>query len=95
MVSKTGHRPIVLVGGGTTKIGDPSGKDSTKSILTTKSINKNKINIKKILVILSQFGCDESDATMIDNEEWLDEINYIALREYGSLFSVNEDEYED
>ena len=87
---KTGHKPIVLVGGGTTKIGDPSGKDIARPILSSKIINKNKLSIKKIFSNYIKFGFKNEDAIMIDNEEWLDEINYISfLREYGSLFSIN------
>jgi len=87
---KTGHRPIVLVGGGTTKIGDPSGKDEARPILSSKIINKNKLSIKKIFNNYIKFGFNKEDAIMIDNEEWLNKINYISfLREYGSLFSIN------
>ena len=87
---KTGHKPIVLVGGGTTKIGDPSGKDAARPILSSKIINKNKLSIKNIFSRYIKFGFDNEEAIMIDNEDWLDEINYISfLREYGSLFSIN------
>ncbi len=87
---KTGHRPIILVGGGTTKIGDPSGKDSARPILSTKIIDKNKLNIKKVFSRYIKFSSNNDDAIMIDNKTWLDKINYISfLREYGSLFSIN------
>ena len=87
---KTGHRPIILVGGGTTKIGDPSGKDEARPILSSEIINKNKLSIKKLFSRYLKFGSDDKKAILIDNEDWLNEINYISfLREYGSLFSIN------
>ena len=87
---KTGNIPIVLVGGGTTKIGDPSGKDSARPILSTKIINKNKLSIKKVFKNYLNFSNKVNGALMIDNEDWLDKINYISfLREFGSFFSIN------
>ena len=87
---KTGNIPIVLVGGGTTKIGDPSGKDSARPILSTKIINKNKLSIKKVFKNYLNFSNKANGALMIDNEDWLDKINYISfLREFGSFFSIN------
>ena len=87
---KTGNIPIVLVGGGTTKIGDPSGKDSARPILSTKIINQNKLSIKKVFKNYLNFSNKVNGALMIDNEDWLDKINYISfLREFGSFFSIN------
>ena len=87
---KCGHKPIVLMGGGTTKIGDPSGKDGARPILSTDDIETNKQNIKKVFNKFLKFGTKSNDAIMIDNAEWLDKINYINfLREYGSSFSIN------
>ncbi len=87
---KFGHSPIVLMGGGTTKIGDPSGKDSSRPILSTQEIDKNKFNIKTIFKKFLNFNNKSNKAIMIDNSLWLDNLNYISfLREYGTSFSVN------
>ena len=87
---KTGNKPIILVGGGTTKIGDPSGKDTARPILSTEIINKNKFDIKKVFKNYINFNNQPNGAVMIDNETWLDSINYISfLREFGSAFSIN------
>ena len=87
---KTGNKPIILVGGGTTKIGDPSGKDTARPILSTEIINKNKFDIKKVFKNFINFNDQPNGAVMIDNETWLDSINYISfLREFGSAFSIN------
>ncbi len=87
---KCGHRPIVLMGGGTTKVGDPSGKDFARPILSIEEIEKNKLNIKKVFNQFLKFGDNIDDGLMIDNSEWLDKLNYISfLREYGSSFSIN------
>ncbi len=87
---KTGNKPIVLMGGGTTKVGDPSGKDSARPLLTQKKINNNKRKIKTIFKKLLKFGKNANDAIMVDNSDWLDDLNYISfLRDYGPYFSVN------
>ncbi len=87
---KTGNKPIVLMGGGTTKVGDPSGKDSARPLLSTEIINVNKNSIKKIFKKFLKFGENDNDAIMVDNSEWLENLNYISfLRDYGSYFSVN------
>ena len=87
---KTGNKPIVLMGGGTTKIGDPSGKDSARPLLSTESININKEGIKKTFQKFLKFGNKNNDAIMVDNANWLENLNYISfLRDYGSYFSVN------
>jgi tyrosyl-tRNA synthetase len=87
---KTGHKPIVLMGGGTTKIGDPSGKDSARPVLTNQIIQDNKNSIKTIFEKFLYFGENKNDASIIDNSVWLENINYIEfLRDFGSSFSVN------
>ena len=87
---KTGNKPIVLMGGGTTKVGDPSGKDSARPLLTSEKIRKNKKNIKTIFEKFLKFGNDKNDAVMVDNSDWLESLNYISfLRDYGSYFSIN------
>ena len=90
MLQRHGHKPIVIVGGGTTKIGDPSGKDETRKMLTDRDIKANMEGIKKSLSKFISFGNRSNDAIMIDNSEWLSSLNYIDfLRDYGRLFSVN------
>lgn len=89
-LQKAGHKPIVIMGGGTTKIGDPSGKDETRKILTTEIINENKESLKRVFSKYLKFGDGPTDAVMLDNAEWLDEIKYIEfLRDIGKHFSVN------
>ena len=87
---KTGNKPIVLMGGGTTKVGDPSGKDSARPLLSSEKIQFNKENIKTIFEKFLRFGESGNDAIMVDNADWLENLNYISfLRDYGSYFSVN------
>ena len=87
---KTGNKPIVLLGGGTTKIGDPSGKDTARPVLTSKMINDNKDSIKTIFERFLSFGEEQNGALLIDNSIWLDKLNYISfLRDFGSYFSIN------
>ena len=90
-LQKTGHKPIVLIGGGTTKIGDPSGKDESRQLLTEEQIAHNTAGIKNTFEQFLTFGEGPNDALMVDNAAWLDELNYVAfLREYGRHFSVNQ-----
>ena len=90
VLQRTGHKPIVLMGGGTTKVGDPSGKDSQRPLLSDSDIERNKEGIRRIFEKYLVFGDGETDAVMADNAEWLDQLDYIAfLREYGGHFSVN------
>jgi len=85
-----GHKPIVLMGGGTTKVGDPSGKDEARPLLSEQDIEQNKQGIRKIFQKYLRFGDGPSDAIMVDNAEWLDELAYIRfLRDFGSHLSVN------
>ena len=89
-LQKCGHKPIVLMGGGTSRIGDPSGKDQSRQLLTDEAIATNMVSIKKIFDKFLNFGDGPSDAIMLDNAEWLDGLNYIAfLRDFGGHFSVN------
>lgn len=90
LFQKTGHKPIVLMGGGTTKVGDPSGKDESRKYLSDQAIKENMDGIKDIFSKFLIFGNGPTDAVMVNNADWLDNINYIDfLRDYGRLFSVN------
>ncbi len=90
ILQKCGHKPIVLMGGGTTKIGDPSGKDLTRPLISDQDIEINKNGIKHIFEKYLTFGDGPSDALMVDNADWLDTLQYIQfLRDYGPHFSVN------
>ena len=89
-LQQAGHRPIVLMGGGTTKLGDPSGKDEVRKILTAEEIDENKKSMVAGISHLLKFGDGPSDAIMVDNADWLDALEYIPfLREVGRHFSVN------
>jgi tyrosyl-tRNA synthetase len=89
-LQQAGHRPILLMGGGTTKAGDPSGKDETRLILTPEKIEANKQSMLSGVRHLLKFGDGPTDAIMVDNAEWLDKLEYIPfLREVGRHFSVN------
>ncbi|MEM9359432.1 MAG: tyrosine--tRNA ligase [Pseudomonadota bacterium] len=86
----SGNKPIVLMGGGTTRVGDPSGKDESRQMLTIDAIESNKDTIKNVFAKLMSFGDDKTDAVMVDNAEWLTALNYIEmLRDIGRHFSVN------
>ncbi|MTI09519.1 tyrosine--tRNA ligase [Curvivirga aplysinae] len=90
LLQKTGHKPIVLMGGGTTRVGDPSGKDESRQLLTDEKIQENIAGIKKIFSKFLTFGEGPTDAVMVNNDDWLRGINYIDfLRDYGKHFSVN------
>ena len=83
-------KPIVLMGGGTTRVGDPSGKDESRQILTVDQIDANKDSLKQVFGRLMRFGDGAQDAVMVDNADWLTKLNYIDfLREVGRHFSVN------
>ena len=87
-MQRTGHRPIVLMGGGTTKVGDPSGKDKSRQLLSDEHIAANIAGIRRVFERFLDFEGDA--ALMVDNSEWLDALHYIPfLREYGRHFSVN------
>ena len=90
ILQKNGHKPIVLMGGGTTKVGDPSGKDAARPLLSNHDIENNKNGIKRVFEKYLTFGDGTSDALMVDNADWLDSIHYVNfLRDYGSHFSIN------
>ncbi len=87
---KAGHKPIALMGGGTTKVGDPSGRDETRQLLTTEQIDANMAKIKRSFSNYLAFGSGPTDAVMANNAEWLDTLLYIPLlRDVGRHFSVN------
>ncbi|AEG48221.1 Tyrosyl-tRNA synthetase [Sphingobium chlorophenolicum L-1] len=89
-LQKAGHKPIVLMGGGTGKIGDPSFKDEARKLLTTDLIAENVASIKRVFERFLTFGDGPTDAIMLDNAEWLDRLEYIPfLRDIGQHFSVN------
>ncbi len=89
-LQQTGNRPIVLMGGGTTKVGDPSGKDESRKLLSPEQIQANIAGIRKVFGRFLRFGEGPSDALMLDNAEWLDSLNYIEfLRDYGRHFTIN------
>ncbi len=86
----TGHRPIVLMGGGTTKVGDPSGKDEARALLSDEQIGGNIESIRRIFANFLRFGDGANDAIMVNNDAWLSELGYIPfLRDVGRHFSVN------
>lgn len=90
-LQQAGHKPIVLMGGGTTKIGDPSGKDEARKLLTPETIAANKAGIFRVFEKFLKFGDGPTDAMVVDNAEWLDKIEYIPfLRDVGRFFSVNQ-----
>jgi len=89
-MQQTGHRPIALMGGGTTRVGDPSGKDESRRILTDDDIKQNLSGIRAIFTKFLKFGDGPGDAVMANNADWLNELNYIDfLRDVGRHFSVN------
>ncbi len=89
-LQQTGNKPIVLMGGGTTRVGDPSGRDETRKLLTYEQIDANKESIKGTFTKLIKFGGGKNDAVMADNAEWLTTLNYIEmLRDVGRHFSIN------
>jgi tyrosyl-tRNA synthetase len=89
-LQQAGHKPIVLMGGGTGKIGDPSFKDEARKLLTNEVIQENCASIRRIFERFLTFGDGPTDAVMLDNSEWLDALEYIPfLREVGQHFSIN------
>ena len=90
-LQRTGHRPVALMGGGTTMIGDPSGRDETRQILTPERIAENKASIRRSFERALTFGDGPTDAVMADNADWLLDLNLVEfLRDYGRHFSVNQ-----
>src|SRR3954451_4785734 len=89
-LQQTGNKPIALMGGGTTRVGDPSGKDETRKILSIEDIERNKEGIKQVFSRFLRFGAGKHDAIMPDNAEWLTKLNWIEmLRDIGRHFSIN------
>jgi tyrosyl-tRNA synthetase len=89
-MQKTGHKPIALMGGGTTKIGDPSFKDESRKLLTVEQIATNLAGIRQVFTKFLRFGDGPTDAVMVNNADWLDHLNYIDfLRDYGVHFTIN------
>ncbi|MCE2493875.1 MAG: tyrosine--tRNA ligase [Alphaproteobacteria bacterium] len=89
-LQRAGYRPIVLMGGGTTKVGDPSGKEESRQILSEAEIAANMAGIKQVFARFLEFGDGPTDALMVNNADWLDPLEYIPfLREFGPHFSVN------
>ena len=89
-LQQAGHKPIVLMGGGTTKVGDPTGKDASRPQLTDDTIQSNIASIRTVFEKFLAFGDGPTDAVMVDNDEWLSTYGYIQfLREYGTHFTVN------
>ncbi|WP_159727510.1 tyrosine--tRNA ligase [Methylosinus sp. Ce-a6] len=89
-LQRTGGKPLPLLGGGTTRVGDPSGKDESRKLLSIETIEANKASIKTVFEKFLSFGDGKTDAVMLDNAEWLTKLNYIDfLRDVGRHFSVN------
>jgi len=89
-LQQTGHKPIVVMGGGTTKVGDPSGKDESRKLLDNAGIAANIASIRRIFDRFLTFGDGPTDAVMVDNADWLDTLEYIPfLRDIGRHFSIN------
>lgn len=89
-LQQAGHKPIVLMGGGTGKVGDPSFKDEARKLMTVETIEANIASIKTVFEKFLTFGDGPTDAVMLDNAEWLDSLEYLPfLRDYGQHFSVN------
>src|SRR5215210_8062502 len=89
-LQQAGHKPVVLMGGGTTKVGDPSGKDEARQLLTGEQINANIASIRKVFERFLTFGNSSTDAILLDNDEWLSGLEYVPfLREVGRHFTIN------
>ena len=89
-MQQTGHKPIVLMGGGTTKVGDPTGKDESRKLLTDAEIDANIAGIRRVFERFLTFGDGPTDAVMANNDDWLSELQYVPfLREVGRHFTIN------
>ena len=89
-LQQSGHKPIVLMGGGTTKVGDPSGKDESRKLLTAEGIQSNIASIRQVFERYLTFGDGPSDAVMVDNDTWLSQLGYVdLLRNVGPHFTIN------
>ena len=90
ILQQNGHKPIVLMGGGTSMVGDPSGKDESRQLMTQETINQNMVGIKQIFSKFLTFGDGPTDAVLVNNADWLKGLEYIEfLRDYGKHFSIN------
>ena len=90
LFQQTGNKPIVLMGGATTKVGDPSGKDTSRQMLNDEQVNHNLVSISEIFDTYLQFGTGPTDAVLVDNRTWLDQLNYLDfLRNFGPHFTIN------
>ncbi len=89
-LQKSGHKPIVLMGGGTTKVGDPTDKDKSRPLLSNEQINANMDGIRTVFARFLTFGEGPTDAVMVNNDDWLSELGYLEfLRDYGTHFTIN------
>jgi tyrosyl-tRNA synthetase len=89
-MQKTGHRPITLMGGGTTKVGDPSGKDEMRKIISVEQIEENAAGIRTVFANYISYGDGPTDSPLVNNAEWLDKLGYIDfLRDIGKHFTIN------
>src|SRR5215203_5312519 len=89
-LQQAGHRPVVLMGGGTTKVGDPSGKDESRKLLTPEEIDSNIASIRRVFERFLTFGEGPGDAILVNNDEWLGKLEYIPfLRDVGRHFTIN------
>ncbi|WP_134494179.1 tyrosine--tRNA ligase [Microvirga pakistanensis] len=89
-LQKTGHKPIILMGGGTTQLGDPSFRDTSRPLLSDEQIAQNSAGIRKVFSQYLTFGDGPTDAVMVDNADWLDPLRYLPfLREFGTHFTIN------
>ncbi|MEM9319991.1 MAG: tyrosine--tRNA ligase [Pseudomonadota bacterium] len=89
-LQRTGHRPITLMGGGTTKVGDPSGKDEMRRMLSVEAIDANADSIRQVFARYISYGDGPTDSPLVNNADWLDELKYVAfLRDIGRHFTVN------
>ena len=89
-LQQAGHKPIVLMGGGTTKVGDPSGKDESRKLLTAEGIQANIASIRQVFERYLTFGDGPTDAVMVDNDTWLSQLGYVELlRDVGPHFTIN------
>jgi tyrosyl-tRNA synthetase len=89
-LQQAGHKPVVLMGGGTTKVGDPTGKDESRRLLTDAEINANIAGIRKVFERFLTFGDGPTDAIMVNNDDWLSKLEYVPfLRDVGRHFTIN------
>jgi tyrosyl-tRNA synthetase len=89
-LQKTGHKPVILIGGGTTRIGDPSFRDTSRPLLDDEQIAKNIDGLKQVFSRYLAFGDGPTDAVMVDNADWLDPLRYLPfLRDFGTHFTIN------